>query len=73
MKTRKFKFELAQKVYDLYRDPKNAPFNKDGTRFRGSQMSMNYWNGRDGTRTFGDKGSQAYAAWTAGVDVKASA
>jgi len=70
MRTRKYKYELSQKVYDLYRDLNNAPFNKDGTRFRGSHMSVCYWNGRDNGRNWGDVGSQSYAAYYAGKDIQ---
>lgn len=65
MKTRKFKYELAQKVYNLYRV--NPPVR------RGSQMSSNYFNGYEGLRCFGDRGSQCYAAHAAGIDNKAEA
>ena len=62
MKNRKFKYELAQKVYDLYRlSPPKAS---------ASQMSTNYFNGYEGFRCFGDKGSQCHAAWVAGIDNK---
>ena len=58
--TRTFKYNLSQKVYDLYRT--NPPSHA------GSQMSNNYFNGFNGLRCFGDRGSQCYAAWCAGVD-----